>query len=218
MSEQEPFRREIRSYVLREGRITPGQKRALEEAWPAYGLDLDQGEITPETFDQAQDVVLEIGFGMGDSLFEMAAADPTHNYLGVEVHGPGVGHLLQKAEQAGLRNLKVYKADSNHVLNECVPDNFLTKVQIFFPDPWHKKKHHKRRLIQKPFVELLGKKLKPGGILHIATDWLPYAEMIRDEVMDWPEVPAPKRPETKYERRGLRLDHVVTDLAYRCDK
>lgn len=219
-------RREIRSFVLREGRITPGQSNALKNQWSTFGLNVDgdfEGStntdlLSEQTFSTPQPITFEIGFGMGDSLFEMATLQPDVNFIGIEVHSPGVGHLLQRVAEAELKNLKVFRADSNDVLEKSVPDAFLDKVQIFFPDPWHKKKHHKRRLISVEFVRLIARKLKAGGILHIATDWEPYAEVISEviaeAVPDWKVVPAPQRPETKYERRGLRLDHKVTDLAF----
>jgi len=219
-----PYKREIRSYVIRDGRITPGQTRALEEYWPLYGFDLgadpkDQNEPIDRNlpFLTEYPVVLEIGFGMGDSLFEMAADTPGTNFIGVEVHRPGVGHLLGLVHREKLKNVRVFKSDSIEVLKYGLPDSILDKVQIFFPDPWHKKKHHKRRLITRTFVELIKQKLKPGGQLHIATDWEPYAQEIA-ELMDsltaFEKCPVPERVVTKYEKRGLRLGHVVTDLAY----
>ena len=165
-------------------------------------------------FAEQNPTVLEIGFGMGDSLFEMSQSDLATNYIGVEVHRPGVGHLLQLSDKAGLQNLRIFRDDSIDVLKQCINDKSLSKIQIFFPDPWHKKKHHKRRLISDEFVELLKSKLKDDGVLHIATDWMPYAEHIREVMTHWREVPIPTRPITKYERRGLRLNHEVTDLAY----
>lgn len=208
-------KREIRSYVIRDGRITPGQVRALEECWDRYGLEVNDGLINLDiVFSKPQPTVLEIGFGMGDSLFEMSERDPSRNYIGVEVHRPGVGHLLQLAQKAGLQNLRLFRDDSIDVLKQCIGDKSLSNIQIFFPDPWHKKKHHKRRLISAEFVELLKSKLKDNGVLHIATDWVPYAEHIREVMSEWQETTIPSRPITKYERRGLRLNHVVTDLAY----
>lgn len=206
-------KRDIKSYVLREGRITPGQKRALEEQWPIFGLNVEDG-LLDKPFTQDQSTVLEIGFGMGDSLFEMATLHPDQNFIGVEVHRPGVGHLLQLAAEKDLSNLRVYRADSKDVLTQCIRDASLDKVQIFFPDPWHKKKHNKRRLINHDFVELLAKKLRPGGVLHIATDWAPYAESITEVIQDWRTCEIPVRVETKYERRGLRLKHEVFDFAF----
>ncbi len=214
-SESKQRKREIRSYVIRDGRITPGQLRALDECWDTYGLDVRDGLLDLDAvFAEQNPTVLEIGFGMGDSLFEMSQSDLAANYIGVEVHRPGVGHLLQLSDKAGLQNLRIFRDDSIDVLKQCINDKSLSKIQIFFPDPWHKKKHHKRRLISDEFVELLKSKLKDDGVLHIATDWMPYAEHIREVMTHWREVPIPTRPITKYERRGLRLNHEVTDLAY----
>ena len=208
------FKRLIKSYVLREGRITPGQKKALQVHWAEYALEVEDGLID-QPFSVDQPLVLEIGFGMGDSLFEMARDLHQSNYIGVEVHRPGIGHLLQLAAAEGLKNLKVFRADSIDVLNGCIADHSLDKVQIFFPDPWHKKKHHKRRLISPTFVALLARKLKLTGVLHIATDWVPYAEVIKEVMQDWVPCEIPSRVQTKYERRGLRLDHEVCDLAFK---
>lgn len=211
-------RKEIRSYVIREGRMTDGQKRALDEQWARFGIDSSHGKLDFDSlFEVIQPVTVEIGFGMGDSLFEMASARPTTNFLGIEVHRPGVGHLLIKAAEADLANLKVMKKDSVEVLNHCVGNATVDCVQIFFPDPWHKKKHHKRRLINRDFVNLLADRLKPGGLFHVATDWPNYAEWINEAVLEVPElspVPPPPRPVTKYERRGIRLEHEVRDLAW----
>ena len=215
LSESKQRKREIRSYVIRDGRITPGQLRALDECWVSYGLDVHNGVLDLDAvFPESNPTVLEIGFGMGDSLFEMSQGDSNTNYIGVEVHRPGVGHLLQLANKAELRNLRLFKDDSIDVLKQCISDKSLAKIQIFFPDPWHKKKHHKLRLISEEFVELLKSKLKDDGVLHIATDWMPYAEYIREVMVHWREVAVPARPITKYEKRGLRLNHEVTDLAY----
>jgi len=207
-------KRDIRSYVIREGRMTPGQKRALDEQWNSFGLNLEDGQLDV-AFDKKADIVLEIGFGMGDSLFEMAQTFPEQNFIGVEVHRPGVGHLLQLSASHELKNLKVFRADSIDVLSLCIPDDSLSKVQIFFPDPWHKKKHNKRRLITNEFVALVREKLKPEGILHIATDWAPYAEVIAEVMQSWTPCGIPQRAETKYERRGLKLEHEVFDMAFK---
>ena len=212
---ENPFRREIRSFVIREGRMTPGQKRAMEVCWPEFGLNVEDGLIDhKQKFSKSQPLVLEIGFGMGDSLFEMASNEPTNNFIGVEVHRPGVGHLLQLAQEHQLSNLRLYNADSIDVLSRCIPSNCLDKIQIFFPDPWHKKKHNKRRLISPTFVELLASRLRQDGVLHIATDWAPYAEVIGEVMVGWDKAKVPARATTKYEKRGLRLNHEVFDLAY----
>jgi tRNA (guanine-N7-)-methyltransferase len=208
-------RRAIRSFVIREGRMTPGQKRALEEAWPDYGLEVSGGQLNfNQLFTAPAPIILEIGFGMGDSLFEMASGNPHINYIGVEVHRPGVGHLLYLAEEAKLENIKVFAEDSIDVLTRCIPEKSLDGIQIFFPDPWHKKKHHKRRLISEEFAVLLESRLKSGGVLHVATDWAHYAESIEEILANWTSTVVPNRAQTKYERRGLKLNHEVFDLAY----
>ena len=161
---------------------------------------------------------LEIGFGMGDSLADQARSNPSANYLGVEVHRPGVGHLLLLIEQYRLRNLCIYFEDSISVLTEVIPDCSLDVVQIFFPDPWPKKKHHKRRIFKKEFTGLLQKKLKSSGIVHVATDWLPYAEEIEAVFTlnsQFIQIPAPSRPQTKFESRGIKLGHKIYDLAFK---
>ena len=221
-----PYKREVRSFVIRDGRITPGQIKALEEYWPIYGFELaDESEPQEEPISRElpflteKPVVLEIGFGMGDSLFEMAVQAPQTHFIGVEVHRPGVGHLLSLVHREKLENVRVFRADSIHVMKNALPDNILDKVQIFFPDPWHKKKHHKRRLINEAFIELIESKLKKNGQLHIATDWEPYAEEISelmDSLTSFNKCEVPERVVTKYERRGMRLGHLVTDLAYTC--
>ena len=209
--------RPIRSYVLRQGKMTPGQRNALETLWPQYGLDVEAGMT------QRHGAILEIGFGNGESFLENARNNPNEQYIGVEVHQPGVGRLLMRAHEAGVTNFHVYNDDAIDVLTQCIPEDSLKAVLIFFPDPWHKKKHNKRRLIQASFVELIAKKLQQGGVLHIATDWEPYAEHII-EVMssqtalvntadDDLFVPRPDtRPLTKYEQRGQRLGHGVWDI------
>ncbi len=226
---QPQFRqKDIRSYVIRSGRITPSQEKALAGQWPAYGLDLHQGA---RALDQAfpttnADLILEIGFGMGDSLLEMALKNPAQHFIGIEVHVPGVGRLVNEASKRGIRNLRVFCADAVDVLADCIPDNSLARLQLYFPDPWHKSRHHKRRIVQPEFVALVARKLRPGGILHMATDWQPYAEAMLDVVTACPALenctgagqfsPRPDyRPETKFERRGQRLGHGVWDLLFR---
>lgn len=194
--------------------MTPGQKRALEQAWPRFGHEVAGGQLNlAETFPRGE-VVLEIGFGMGDSLLQMAEENPEVNYIGVEVHRPGVGHLLNRVLENDITNIRVFAEDSIDVLKHCVPAESLDKIQIFFPDPWHKKKHHKRRLIQDDFAALLASRLKPEGVLHIATDWQNYAESIGETFANWRSTDVPPRVETKYERRGKRLDHEVFDFAF----
>lgn len=210
--------RQIRSYVIRAGRMTPGQSNALETQWQHYGLEPGSLPITPQSlFSTEAPLVLEIGFGMGDSLFEMLQQQPDRNFIGVEVHKPGVGHLLHLAAEAKVENLRVYCADSVEVLRHCLPNASLDQLQVFFPDPWHKKRHHKRRLINADFVALALSRLKPGGLLHFATDWAPYAEVVKETVALNPgfhPCAPPTRPVTKYERRGVRLGHEVFDLAW----
>lgn len=219
-------RREIKSYVMRAGRMTPGQQRGLDHGWPSYGLELQDGELQPEqVFGRQAELTLEIGFGMGQSLLEMAKAAPEQDFIGVEVHRPGVGALLNGMLTDSISNIRVYSCDAIEVLNQCIADNSLDRLMLFFPDPWHKSRHHKRRIVQPEFVALVRQKLKPGGVLHMATDWQPYAEHML-EVMnaapgyknlarDGTWVPRPaERPVTKFERRGERLGHGVWDLKF----
>lgn len=220
-------RRGVRSFVLRQGRMTEGQKKAFERGWSRYGLSREDGVIDPrQVFGREAPLNLEIGFGMGKSLAEMAEAAPDQDFIGVEVHLPGVGALLKEIEQRGLQNIRIYNIDANDVIDLCLPDACLDRVMVFFPDPWPKKKHHKRRLIQPEFVQRIRPKLRIGGILHLATDWENYAEHMM-EVMTLAEgfvntqgpgrfAPRPDdRPVTKFEQRGERLGHGVWDLLFR---
>ncbi len=217
----------IRSFVIRGGRMTAGQEAALEALWPRYGLHLSAGtHATAAIFASGQPVVVEIGFGMGDSLLAMAEAASHTQFIGIEVHPPGVGRLLNEADKRGLTNLRVFMADATDALVDCFPDASLDRIQIFFPDPWHKKKHHKRRIIQPDFVAILAQKLRPQGILHLATDWQAYAEAMVEVLAENPclrnlqtgESPYSARPDyrpkTKFEQRGERLGHGVWDLLY----
>lgn len=220
-------RRGIRSFVQRAGRITEGQRRALAELWPRYGIEAGEEPIDLEAaFGRRAPVTLEIGFGDGESTVALAGQHPERNLLGIEVHPPGVGHCLLLAERAGLTNLRVISQDAIEVLARRLPDACLDEVLLYFPDPWPKKRHHKRRIVQPEFVALLARKLAPGGVFRLATDWAPYAEHML-EVMsasadfenlspsgDWVERPS-SRPITRFERRGGRLGHVVRDLAFR---
>lgn len=220
-----PLRR-IRSFVRRQGRLTKGQQLALDQYWPEVGV-----EFQPEPLDLTQlfgrdaPVVLEIGFGMGASLVTMAQNNPQQNFLGIEVHAPGVGACLASAKEANVENLRVMCHDAVEVLEKMIPDNSLRMVQLFFPDPWHKARHNKRRIVQVPFAELVMRKLKLGGVFHMATDWEAYAEHMLDvmssidgyknqsETQDY--VPRPEtRPLTKFEQRGQRLGHGVWDLMF----
>lgn len=222
-------RRGIKSYVLRAGRMTAAQTRGLEEVWPRLGLTLEDGRQDLETlFGRRAPVVLEIGFGMGGSLIEQAETHPDTDFIGIEVHAPGVGKLLDEADKRGLTNLRVYREDALLVLERCLPEGSLGTLQLFFPDPWTKKKHHKRRIVQPAFVELVRTRLKPGGTLHMATDWEAYAEWMAEVMAEAPGyrntatddtapyVPRPEfRPLTKFEQRGEKLGHGVWDLIFR---
>ncbi len=219
-------RREIKSYVMRAGRMTPGQERGLEQGLPRYGLQLEEGVLQPQkVFGRQAPLTLEIGFGMGQSLLQMAKEAPEQDFIGVEVHRPGVGALLNGMLTDSVDNVRIYSCDAIEVLNQCVADESLDRVLLFFPDPWHKSRHHKRRIVQPAFAALVHKKLKQGGVLHMATDWEPYAEHML-EIMNvapgyknlsadntWVPRPA-ERPVTKFERRGERLGHGVWDLKF----
>ena len=220
-----PLRR-IRSFVRRQGRLTKGQQLALDNLWPEMGVEFQQEPLDLVTlFGRDAPVVLEIGFGMGASLVTMAQNNPHQNFLGLEVHAPGVGACLASAKEAGVENLRVMCHDAVEVLEKMIPDNSLDMVQLFFPDPWHKARHNKRRIVQTPFVELVMRKLKLGGVFHMATDWEAYAEHML-EVMSSIDgyknqsesnnyVPRPEtRPLTKFEQRGQRLGHGVWDLMF----
>lgn len=219
-------RRGVRSFVLRQGRMTEGQKKAYERNWPKYGLTREHGMIDPrQIFGRDNMLNLEIGFGMGQSLADMAEAAPEQDFIGVEVHLPGVGALLKEVEDRGLENVRIYAIDANDVVDLCLPDAALDRVMVYFPDPWPKKKHHKRRLVQHDLVQRLRHKLRVGGILHLATDWENYAEYMM-EIMSESEgfensvepgafAPRPdERPMTKFEKRGENLGHGVWDLLF----
>lgn len=221
-------RREIKSFVRREGRCTPAQERALHQLWPIYGITYDTNQQLnfSSLFNNQHPVWLEIGFGMGHSLAYMAQQMPEVNFIGIEVHRPGVGSLLNQIQQTQLTNIRVMCHDAVEVLTHMIPPHSLTQVLLFFPDPWHKSKHHKRRIVQPAFLDLLCQKLEHQGIFHAATDWQPYAEwilMYADQHTcfhnmagqgNYDQKPT-YRPETKFERRGKRLGHGVWDLRYR---
>lgn len=219
-------RRQIRSFVLRQGRLTKGQEHAFHALWPTLGIDYRASPIDfTQIFNNQNPITLEIGFGMGASFVEMASAAPQENFLGIEVHQPGVGACLMAVQQAELSNVRVMCHDAVEVLNNMIPDKSLAKVQIFFPDPWHKAKHNKRRIIQSEFVQLLRQKLTIGGVLHLATDWQNYAEHMLEVLNsasglvnlsgDGMYIPRPDyRPLTKFENRGLNLGHGVWDLQF----
>lgn len=227
MQETETRRRTVRSFVRRAGRITPSQQRALDELWPVWGVPFTNELIAfDELFGRDKPVVLEIGFGNGETLVELAAASPDRNFLGIEVHEPGVGHCLLKAEAAGIENLRIIAHDAIDVLTHQVPPESLTRLNLYFPDPWPKKRHHKRRIVQAAFLDLVADRLVDGGTLNIATDWANYAEHI-DEVLSQSvrftcierrehdgELPL-DRPQTKFERRGLRKGHRICDWCFR---
>lgn len=226
MIDNKPPRRSIRSFVLRTGRMTQGQQKAIDDNWPSKGLLVADGLVDlVEVFGRDASIVLEIGFGMGQSLVAMAKAAPEEDFIGVEVHRPGVGKLLHSMAEQGVENIRVYCDDAVDVLLECIADNSLDRVQVFFPDPWHKKKHNKRRLIQSSFVQTLRGKLKVGGVIHLATDWEHYANQMMDvmtsaeglhnQMDDYCFAPRPDyRPITKFEKRGERLGHGVWDLLF----
>lgn len=227
-AEQEgKYIRKVRSFVKREGRLTKGQERALTENWQTMGLIHSDGMINPASvFENDLPLVLEIGFGMGKSLVEMAKNSPTLNFIGVEVHKPGVGACISLAVDEDVTNLKLYEHDAIEVLANCIPDKSLATVQLFFPDPWHKKKHHKRRIVQASFVESIRQKLKIGGVFHMATDWQNYAECMLEDMQSSAGfenlsstnnyVPRPdSRPLTKFENRGQCLGHGVWDLQFK---
>ncbi len=215
----------IRSYVLRPGRIGPGQLRALTELGPRYLLPFVPQPLDPATtFGRNAPLVLEIGFGMGDATAQVAAAQPQTDFIGVEVHPPGVGALLQRIKERQLANLRIVQFDAVPVLQQMLAPGTLAGAHVWFPDPWHKTKHHKRRLIQPPLAALLASRLAPGGYLHCATDWQPYAEQMLEVLSAVPGLantagrgyaPRPAwRPQTKFESRGLRLGHGVWDLVF----
>jgi len=218
--------RRIRSFVRRQGRLTKGQQQALDTLWPVMGVEYQPEPIDLTTlFGREGPVVLEIGFGMGASLVSMAASNPEQNFLGIEVHSPGVGACLGAAQEAGISNLRVMCHDAVEVLEQMIPDNSLRMVQLFFPDPWHKARHNKRRIVQVPFAERVLRKLKLGGVFHMATDWEAYAEHMLEvmnsidgyknlsETANWVARPE-SRPLTKFEQRGQRLGHGVWDLMF----
>lgn len=224
--QEAPYLRKIRSFVKREGRLTKGQAKAIEQCWPTMGLEHQNGLLDfSAIFARQAPVVLEIGFGMGKSLVAMATAEPDKDFIGIEVHRPGVGACLAEAQAANISNLRVYEHDAVEVLADCIPDASLSRVQLFFPDPWHKKRHHKRRIVNPDFVQTLRHKLLEGGVFHMATDWQNYAEKML-EVMSQAQgyqnlsahndyVPRPDhRPLTKFEQRGQRLGHGVWDLMF----
>ena len=219
--------RAIRSFVLRSGRITEAQQRALDALWPEYGVEFSPQPLDLDAlFGRRAPRVVEIGFGNGENLVALAQAHPARDHLGIEVHRSGVGRLMLGAEAAALGNLKVVCHDAVEVLARQLPERSIAEILILFPDPWPKKRHHKRRLIQAPFVDLLASRLEPGGLLRLATDWTPYAQQMLEVLSACPALTntdasgafsprAIERVLTRFERRGTRLGHDVWDLTFR---
>ncbi|NNE06297.1 MAG: tRNA (guanosine(46)-N7)-methyltransferase TrmB [Xanthomonadales bacterium] len=215
-------RRPVRSYVLRKGRVTEAQSRALQDLTTVYGLACDGPPIDAEAeFERPAPLVVEIGFGNGEATWRMAAAEPDKNFIGIEVHAPGVGQLMMALEKHQLSNVRVARCDAVSFLHDRLQPNSISEIRIFFPDPWPKKRHHKRRIIQPEFLSLLETRLEPGGFVHIATDWTPYMEHICEVFTSAPaftgkdsSAAESRRPATKYEQRGQRLGHPIVDLVY----
>jgi tRNA (guanine-N7-)-methyltransferase len=222
---ENPQNRRIRSFVLRQGRLTKGQEHALETGWPKHGVEYASQSIELDVLFNRKDSkkILEIGFGMGDATAKIAQTLPDCDFIAVEVHTPGVGSLLKLLEELALANIRIFQHDAVEVLQNMLPDQSLDGVHIFFPDPWHKKRHHKRRLIQAEFVKLLCSKLKSGAYIHVATDWQEYAEWVlevfnsetslNNTAQDYAEKPS-YRPLTKFENRGIKLGHGVWDIVF----
>lgn len=218
--------RPIKSFVRHHGRLTAGQQNALDNYWDSFGINYQAEPLNLSHLGQFEQVVFEIGFGNGESFIEMAEKSPDTLFIGAEVHRPGVGRALMLAQERELKNLRVIEHDAVEFIDNMLPEHSLDRVQVFFPDPWHKKRHFKRRLIQADFCKKLQRVLKPKGILHVATDWVPYAEHCVEIINsidffenisttgDYIEKPA-YRPETKFERRGLKLGHEVRDMQFR---
>ena len=225
MTEPHGAKPRIRSFVLRAGRVGSGQARALAELGPQFVLPYQPQPLDlNDLFNRAAPKILEIGFGMGEGMADIAEAHPENDYLGVEVHTPGVGALLMQLGERGLNNVRIVQHDAVEVLSQMLAPDSLAGAHVFFPDPWHKTRHHKRRLIQPPLVELLASRLAPGGYLHLATDWEDYAVQMLAVLRAEPTLintaadyaPRPEsRPLTKFEARGLRLGHGVWDLLFR---
>jgi tRNA (guanine-N7-)-methyltransferase len=217
--------RSIRSFVLRQGRMSPAQTRAFEDGMARFGVPFAQGPLDfTAAFGRAAPVIAEIGFGMGETTARIAAANPQIDFIGIEVHAPGVGALLKLMMAEGLTNVRVIRHDAVEVLERMIPPGALAGVHLFFPDPWPKARHHKRRIVQPDFAHLVATRLAPGGVFHCATDWVPYAEhmlavlsaepLLANTASGYAERPA-LRPRTKFESRGLNLGHEVRDVIFR---
>ncbi|MBC7464282.1 MAG: tRNA (guanosine(46)-N7)-methyltransferase TrmB [Actinobacteria bacterium] len=212
----------VKSFKLRGSRITDAQTAARQRLWPTFGIDYESKDlIFPDHFPGLSTFTMEIGFGMGEATVEIAKAFPEVGFLAVDVHQPGIGKLLAMVEENVLRNIRVMDEDAHLILQNMISDNSLDSIHLFFPDPWPKTRHHKRRIVNERFIELISGKLKENGVIHIATDWLPYARWIQDQfetaskfsggVVDRPDW----RPLTRFEGQGIRKDHHVTDMSYR---
>jgi len=218
--------RPIRSFVRRQGRMTPGQSAAFEKYWQKYGLELHDEKLEfDRVFERAAPTILEIGIGMGEALLQLAADNPQNNYIGIDVHKPGIGAVLMGIEKNNLKNIRLFNHDAIEILNQRIANESLTGIHLFFPDPWHKKRHHKRRIVNDNFAQLLRCKLKIDGYIHIATDWENYAEQMMTVMTDAAGfinsagksqfIPRPEtRPSTRFEHRGERLGHGVWDLMF----
>ena len=225
MTDKKPIRT-VKSFVHRQRTLTPNKQEIFTALWQKFGLEIKKEQLDLEkTFSNKNSIIIEIGFGMGETLLHMATTFPEINFIGIEIHMPGIFKTLNSIEKNNLKNVKIYNADAIDVLQHCIPNNAVDKFLIFFPDPWHKKRHHKRRLIQKPFLELVTSKLTVNGIVHIATDWQDYAEHVLEVVSQMPELtnlaeenkfsPRPNyRPLTKFEARGKKLGHEIFDFLF----
>jgi tRNA (guanine-N7-)-methyltransferase len=213
--------RKVKSFVRRAGRMSASQKQGMEQGWARWGLELQPTYYDLEAvMERTAPTTLEIGFGMGASLLALARAHPEENFIGIEVHEAGVGKVLQEIAAHQLTNIRLFQKDAVEVLTQCIPPHSLDRVLLFFPDPWPKKRHHKRRLVQPAFMELLAQKLKVGGLFHVATDWQDYATHVQEVLRSCPQFePCPpeypfERPSSKYEQRGLQLGHGIWDLGF----
>ncbi len=212
--------RRIRSFVLRTGRQTTAQRRALDELWPDFGVNINSQTIDLATqFGRPAPIIMEIGFGNGENIAAMALAAPEKNFLGIEVHEPGVGHCLLQIEQHNIKNIRLIRHDAVEVLETSIANGSLDRVNLFFPDPWHKKRHNKRRIVQRNFMRLLAQKLRPEGIFHVVTDWPNYAKHIAEVMADSPEfIALPEAPQdrtvTRFDTRGSKLGHSNWERAW----